>query len=114
MKSLTKRLLLLCLAVGLLTACGRKKEVIMGDWLRADSLPTQGFNLGQNGIAASIGHPETQYQKWSLHRQHLILKGKRYDNGTAVPFSDTLTITAFAPEEMVVWNREHKIRYVRP
>lgn len=114
MKSLAQSILLVLLVVGTLSACQRKKEIILGDWLAADSVPKQGFSLGQNGIAASIGKPEKQYLKWNLRKNNLILKGKYYEKGLVTEFCDTLTITAFEPEQMVVWHREHKLRYVRP
>ncbi len=102
----------LCLV---LTACGQRQSAIIGDWIIADSIPATGFSLGSNGLASSIGHPETQYLKWSLRKQTLFLSGKHYHEGRAIDFTDTLVITTFDPKkELIAWQHQYKKRFVRP
>ncbi len=104
---------LLCLA--LCVACGKQRNAIIGDWIIADSTQTIGFNIGHNGLAASIGNPEKQYLKWSLHDQTLLLGGKLYSQGHTIDFTDTLVITSLVPKkEMLVRYQEQTLRFVRP
>lgn len=102
------------LIVALTMGCSSRSNDYLGDWVERRNDPHVGFYLGNGGLASSIGQPATQYTKWNVHGKKLILHGKHYERGEANPFSDTLVITHFTPQQMTVWNKNRKIVYVRP
>ena len=102
------------LALLLATACSNRESDYLGDWVEQHSDPQAGFCLGSGGLAASIGHPDTQYLKWNVRGKNLMLHGKRYSEGTATSFVDTLVITHFTGQQMTTWNKERKQVFVRP
>lgn len=110
----TKYLLAVVAILPLLVACHTRRSDVMGDWVTSNDSVPSGFNLGYSGIAASIGNPETQYLSWSMRGERIYLHGKRYRQGCAHDFIDTLVITSFSPTTMTVWVKDKKINYVRP
>ncbi len=115
MKRIALLSLVATLCLVLCVACGQRKNAIMGDWVVADSTPTVGFTLGANGLAASIGHPDIQYLRWSLNDKTLLLNGKHYCEGCAADHTDTLIVAALEPEQtLTVLQDGEKTRYVRP
>lgn len=82
--------------------------------MTTDTPAAHGFTLGNSGIAASIGNPDTQYLSWNIKGERLYLHGKHYLQGTAYSFIDTLVVTSFTPTTMTVWVKDKKIKYVRP
>lgn len=111
----TGRWLVLTLALALVTLQGcRSRGQLVGDWVLDVEAPVpQGVQLAKGGLAASLGTPEVQYSSWSMMRGRLVLNGKRFENHTVQPFSDTLTIERLNKAVLILSHDRERITYHR-
>ena len=90
---------------------GRKSRDIIGTWVTDTNGIESGFQCSSSGIAASIRNSTTQYSKWRISHNNLILQGKRFENRRVHEISDTLTITKLNPKNLVVTYNNQQTSY---
>ncbi len=107
-KLVTKTLkgLSLCVFFMALSACGNSS--ITGTWV--EPVPgmegqMQGFELKENGVAASVNMATLQYSGWEKKGNRLILSGKSIGNGQTISFSDTLLIEKLSEDSLLLKDR---------
>lgn len=116
---------MVCAGVALAYGCGGRTSsgsasgsetgsALTGNWLEVlpeDAGYFQGFSLGKDGKAGSIGTATLKYESWEILEDELqdgkegrkiVLRGKSVGNGQTLDFSDTLDVISASGGSLVL------------
>lgn len=118
-------IIMVCAGVALAYGCGGRTSsgsasgsetgsALTGNWLEVlpeDAGYFQGFSLGKDGKAGSIGTATLKYESWEILEDELqdgregrkiVLRGKSVGNGQTLDFSDTLDVISASGGSLVL------------
>ena len=104
------------LTVGALLSCSQDQRIV-GKWVEPNPggaiEGVQGFELKEDGTAASINMATLVYDGWRVSGKKLILSGESIGNGVTGRFADTLNIQRITGDTLVLGQGEATFVYTR-